>query len=193
MKARFCNPLLVTKHGQIVDFEAPLFLDVCKQNRAILNGVEILIKAYQSADEFRLFNVSGETYQVEIVDCFFRACHIKLDPAAVVGINEQLKRSPAIYPLMTSSQGETQVQSLQTLPAEQSESLRQEIRARLMLSGTQATYGELRSRKPSGHRQVAAWLTGSQMALVPHSSKPTQGSEHLPLMQAVLTSQSLLK
>ena len=93
----------LTKHGQIVDFEAPLFLDVCKQNRAILNGVEILIKAYQSADEFRLFNVSGETYQVEIVDCFFRACHIKLDPAAVVGINEQLKRSPAIYPLMTSS------------------------------------------------------------------------------------------
>ena len=93
----------LTEHGQIVDFEAPLFLDVCKQNRAILNGVEILIKAYQSADEFRLFTHNEKTYQVEIIDCFYRACHIKLDPAAVIAINEQLKRSPAIYPLMTSS------------------------------------------------------------------------------------------
>lgn len=63
----------LTEHGQIADFEAPLFLDVCKQNRAILNGVEILIMAYQSADEFRIFNEDGERFQVEIIDCFFRA------------------------------------------------------------------------------------------------------------------------
>lgn len=94
----------LVEHGQVLELEGPLFLDICQQNRAILNGVEILIKAFPSADDFRLFSPEdGASYQVEILDVFLRACHIKLQPTAVVGINDQLKRTPAIYPLLTSS------------------------------------------------------------------------------------------
>lgn len=93
----------LTELGRIVDLEGPLYLDICQQNRAILNGVEILVKAFPCADSFRLFTTEGHAYQVEILDVFLRACHIKLQPNAVVGINEQLKRTPAIYPLLSSS------------------------------------------------------------------------------------------
>ena len=90
--------------GQIIDLEGPLYLDICQQNRAILNGVEILIKAFPTADAFRIFTkIDGKAYQVEILDVFLRACHIKLQDSAVVVINEQLKRKPAIYPMLTSS------------------------------------------------------------------------------------------
>ena len=79
------------EHGGVADFEGPLFLDVCQQERAILNGVEVLIKAFPSADSFRLFTRENATYQVEILDCYLRVCHIKLTATAVLGINDQLK------------------------------------------------------------------------------------------------------
>lgn len=60
-------------------------------------------------------------------------------------------------------------------------------------AGTQATYGELSSRVPSGHLHVGECETVSQIALAPHSSKLWQGSVQLPLMQAVPIVQSLLK
>ena len=41
--------------------------------------------------------------QVEILDCYLRVCHIKLTATAVLGINDQLKRTPTIYPMLTSS------------------------------------------------------------------------------------------
>ena len=91
------------EHESVADFEGPLFLDVCQQERAILNGVEILIKAFPSSDSFRLLSGNRTPYQVEILDCYMRACHIKLNPTAVVGINDQLKRTPTIYPMLTSS------------------------------------------------------------------------------------------
>ena len=40
--------------------------------------------------------------------------------------------------------------------------------------------GGLLTLYPSGHLQVGRWLTGTQMALVPHSSNPAQGSRHTP-------------
>ena len=90
--------------GQIVDLEGPLYVDICQQKRAILNGVEIFLKLFPSADAFKLFSkTADEAYQVEIIDVFLRACHIKLEPTAVVGISESLKSKPALYPMLTSS------------------------------------------------------------------------------------------
>ena len=55
----------LTKDGK-ADFEGVLHVDLAQQPKAILNGVQIIVKLFQSEDDFRLLSANGTPYKVEI-------------------------------------------------------------------------------------------------------------------------------
>ena len=90
----------LTKDGT-ADFEGTLHIDVAQQPKAILNGVQLSVKLFQHDDSFRLFSGTGD-YKVEIVDAVLKVCHIKVNPHIILAHNNQLKKTPAIYPFWRS-------------------------------------------------------------------------------------------
>ncbi|XP_071144092.1 uncharacterized protein F54H12.2-like [Mytilus edulis] len=93
-----------TQSGRICDYEGPLFLDLCQQKRLVLNGVPIQIKLWPHKNAFRL--MSPETnpdYKVHIVDAYLKVCTVKPNSGIMLGHNEALKASPALYPYMKST------------------------------------------------------------------------------------------
>ena len=88
----------LTANG-IADFEGPIHMDVVQQPKAILNGVQILVKLFQHDDNFRLVTANGATYRVEIVDTILKVCNIKVTPKVTVAQDELLAKTPAVYPL----------------------------------------------------------------------------------------------
>ena len=85
---------LLTKGG-VIDFESPLHMDVCQQPKAILNGVQLTVKLFQSGDNFRLFSPSGTKYSVEITDAVLKVCNVTVQPSVLVAQNEMLLKTPA--------------------------------------------------------------------------------------------------
>ena len=92
----------LTKNGTIADFEGPLHMDICQQERAIPSGVQISIKLFPSDAPFKLFTASGNTYELEVTDAVLKVCHLKLSPTTVLAHNESLKLTPAVYPFWKS-------------------------------------------------------------------------------------------
>lgn len=79
------------------------------------------------------------------------------------------------------------------VPRPQSLSSRHSSWVRSAEAGTQASYGEFSSLKPSGHLHVGKWFTETQTALVPHSPNPKHGSLHWLSRHSLSMGQSLLK
>ena len=77
-------------------------MDVCQQPKAILNGVQLTVKLFQSGDNFRLFSPSGTKYSVEITDAVLKVCNVTVQPSVLVAQNEMLLKTPAQYPLWKS-------------------------------------------------------------------------------------------
>ena len=91
----------LTEFG-ITDLESILHIDLAQMDRAILNGVMIGLKLFQSTDSFRIFAPDSEQYTVEITDAILKVCHLKLNPAVILAHNEQIKKTPGIYPYWRS-------------------------------------------------------------------------------------------
>ena len=92
-----------TKDGEEAHIEGVLFSDFANgQNRAILNGVSINFKFFQSTNPFRLLRNGNKDYKLKITDAILKVCHISLDPKMIVAHNEALKISPALYPFWRS-------------------------------------------------------------------------------------------
>ena len=92
-----------TKDGEEAHIEGVLFSDFSNgQNRAILNGVSINFKFFQSTDPFRLLRNGTKAYKLKITDAILKVCHISLDPKMIVAHNEALKISTALYPFWRS-------------------------------------------------------------------------------------------
>ena len=92
----------LTKFGFEADFEGPLHMDIAQQPKAILNGVPVTIKLFQHDDSFRLMS-HGTKYQVQITDALLKVCYLKVNPSVVLAHNEQLTKSPAVYPFYKSN------------------------------------------------------------------------------------------
>ncbi len=79
------------------DMEGPLHLDLCQQERYILDGVDIGLRLWQSKNSFRLMSAVGEC-RVLITEAVLKVC--KVDVADGVRENHMkiLKQQKALYP-----------------------------------------------------------------------------------------------
>ncbi len=85
--------------GATVDLSGPLMSDICSQQRALLNGLELQIKLWPAKDPFCLMSdVAEAKFRMEIVDASFRLCKIVPIPAVLLAHSETLSKTPAIYP-----------------------------------------------------------------------------------------------
>lgn len=93
---------LLTKTGQVLDLEGPLYSDICQQNRLLINGVQMDVKLYPNSDNFVLMGAAASKFSYEIEECVLKVCHVKVNPALVLAHAESLKKSPALYPYTRS-------------------------------------------------------------------------------------------
>jgi len=92
-----------TNDGEYVELEGPLYVDVCQQEKLLINGVQVDIKLCPSSDGFALMTPQGEKmYTFEVGEAILKMCHVKLNPGVMVSHSQQIKKSPALYPHMKS-------------------------------------------------------------------------------------------
>lgn len=92
-----------TKGSQIVQLSGPLCLDLCEQERLIINSVEIKLKLWRNKPSFYLNsdNVSSR-YDFLITDAYLNVCMVDVSPAILVGHAAALKEYPALLPFFQS-------------------------------------------------------------------------------------------
>ena len=78
-----------------MDMEGQIYMDICQQERYVLNGVQINFKFWPSRDSFCLMSGDNKRYRVEV-------CYVKLNPAVLLAHNETLQKQEALYPYKKS-------------------------------------------------------------------------------------------
>ena len=92
-----------TKNSKTVRMTAPLNLDLCQQERLILNGVEINLKFWPNKKGFYInATETAENYYFKISDAMLNVCMVEISPAVLLGHAAALKESPASYPYYQS-------------------------------------------------------------------------------------------
>ena len=92
-----------TKTGGVVDLEGPLYVDICQQNRFLLNGLQINFRLWPHVEAFRLMSAEENAdYHVDIVDACLKVCCVKVAPSVQLAHAEVLKKHPALYPFNRS-------------------------------------------------------------------------------------------
>ena len=92
-----------TKQGLEVALEGPMHLDICQQERPLLNGIGLTLKLYPNNRKFLLMTPDTTEYEVQITYASLKVCYVKVSDAVVLAQNEVLKLSPAMYPFWKSS------------------------------------------------------------------------------------------
>ena len=93
---------LLTNAGSGVDMEGQIFMDICQQERYVLNGVQINFKFWPSRDSFCLMSGDDKRYRVEVTEAVLKVCYVKLNPAVLLAHNETLQKQEALYPYRKS-------------------------------------------------------------------------------------------
>lgn len=84
--------------SQDIDMEGPLHLDICRQSRYILNGIDIGLKLWPSRNSFRLMSDIGEC-QVKITEAVLKVCKVEVSPSVLATHNSVMKHNmTAKYP-----------------------------------------------------------------------------------------------
>jgi hypothetical protein len=80
------------RDGMSFQMEGPLLADISQLNRYLLNGIEISITLYRNKANFMIAAPKADkNYKVEIQDVYFKACYVKVAPAASMGIAKSLE------------------------------------------------------------------------------------------------------
>ena len=94
-----------SKKSKIFELMGKLHIDLCRQERLLLNAIQLTLKLTQNREPFRLMRPAaaseGETatdYRVEIVTAILKVPMIKATEAMVLGHEEALLKGPAVYP-----------------------------------------------------------------------------------------------
>ena len=93
----------LTKTGLELVMEGPLHLDICQQERPLINGVGVTLKLYPNNRKFLLMTQDSVEYQVEITSASFKVCHVKVSDPVILAQNDVLKITPALYPFWKSN------------------------------------------------------------------------------------------
>ena len=92
------------RQSAIFEVQGKLHIDLCRQERVLLNAVQFTLKLTPSRDAFRLWReapatgVTPTNYKVEIVQALLKVPMIKPTPAMLLGHSEGLRNGPALYP-----------------------------------------------------------------------------------------------
>ncbi len=93
-----------TKQSKLVELQTKLHIDVLKQERLFINGLQLTIKLTQSTEPFRLMRPApspGEQevlYKFDIHTCVLKIPMAKPTAAMMFGHEAGLLKSPALYP-----------------------------------------------------------------------------------------------
>lgn len=92
-----------TAQSKELDLIGRLYVDVCQQDRLIVNGVPINIKLWQNSDRFRLLAKDDmESNKVRITEATLNVASVKVNPDVIIGQNDVIKTSSALYPYSRS-------------------------------------------------------------------------------------------
>lgn len=81
-----------------VEMSGPIFMDVCQQDKFMINGVKVNIKLWPSQNSFRLMAADPlQGYKVKITSAVLQVCMVTPTPGILLGHSEALKLSPAVY------------------------------------------------------------------------------------------------
>ena len=92
-----------TSLSKEIELIGKLHVDLCQQDRLILNGVPLNVKLWQSPNTFRLMaKDTTENYKVVITEAALKVATVKVDPHVILGQADILKKSEALYPYTRS-------------------------------------------------------------------------------------------
>ena len=91
------------KESKIFELQGRLHIDLFRQERVLVNGVQLTIKLTQSSDAFRIMahqDENGQThrYKLELVDLKLKIPMIKPSSSILLAHDAAFKRGPALYP-----------------------------------------------------------------------------------------------
>lgn len=89
--------------SRMVELEGGLFLDLCQQERLILNGVHLNIKLWPSRNAFKFMSsASPVEHKVKISEAYLKLCMVTVNPAVMVAQRDVIEEAPAVYPFNRS-------------------------------------------------------------------------------------------
>lgn len=93
----------MSEDSAFIDLEGPIHMDICQQDRFLINGVQVAIKLWPNRDTFCLMSSeSGMKYEIQIDDVILRCCYLKINPEVLLGHSEGLQKQLALYPFKKS-------------------------------------------------------------------------------------------
>jgi len=94
------NRYTFTKESKIFDMEGPLYEDVFRIDKYLVNGVNLHLKLFRNRAPFVLMSdEASPDYKLNLIDVVFKACMIKVDSGVLINHSEILKDTTAKYPL----------------------------------------------------------------------------------------------
>ena len=91
---------LWTRNKTIFTMRGPLKTDIWQQDKLMLNGVNLAFILTPTSDDFRLItNPDGLKCKIILSDMQLHLCKVTLDPRALIGVSETLKKVNAKYPV----------------------------------------------------------------------------------------------
>ncbi|XP_033725176.1 uncharacterized protein F54H12.2-like [Pecten maximus] len=89
--------------GKSVDLEGPIFHDLFRMDRYLLNQVSVNVKMYRSKPEFCLMSAAQSSdYKIEFEDIRLRIAKVKVNPAVIYAQSQALAVTTAKYPFTES-------------------------------------------------------------------------------------------
>ena len=74
-------------------------MDICQQDRFLINGVQIVIKLWTNRESFCLMSAeTGRKYTIHIEKTTLRCWYLKINPGVLFGHSETLQKRTALYP-----------------------------------------------------------------------------------------------
>lgn len=77
--------------------QGPIRMDICEQNKLILNNISVRIKLVQSLDSFRLVANNGVEYRLVLKDATLKLCRVRVSDEELIKNEEMLKNQMATY------------------------------------------------------------------------------------------------
>ena len=89
-----------TKESRIFDMEGPLYEDIFRLDKYLVNGVDVHLKLFRNRASFVLMSdESAPSYKLELLDVVLKVCKIKVDSGVLINHAQILKDTTAKYPL----------------------------------------------------------------------------------------------
>lgn len=81
-----------TQESRVFDLEGPLYEDIFRLDKYILNGVDVNLKLFRSRASLLVMSAeSSPSYKVQLINVSFKACMIKVDSGVLINHAEILK------------------------------------------------------------------------------------------------------